>query len=124
MSSLMTKLDSKTRELLRDPIKRRAWVKYQVHLQGRSLAQVAADAGVARSTLYQTFLKTYPRMEKVIADAVGLAPADLWPERYDADGLPHYRMGRPKKSTSKNTTSFASRNVGASQSDRHRRAVA
>jgi Ner family transcriptional regulator len=101
MSKPMSKLDSKTLQLLRDPAKRRAWVKYQVHLQGKSLAQVATDAGVKRSTLYTVFVKTYPRMEKVVADAVGLPPAVLFPERYDDDGLPTYRMGRPKKSTAK-----------------------
>lgn len=110
----MSKLDSKTLQLFRDPDKRRAWVKYQVHLQGRSLAQVASDAGVKRSTLYAVFIKTYPRMEKVVADAVGLPPSVLFPERYDADGLPIYRMGRPKKSTSngaQNSTHYCAGNV-------------
>lgn len=97
----MNELDSTTRRLLSNPTKRRAWVKYQVHLQGRSLAQIAADAGVRRSTLYQTFLRPYPRMEKIIADAVGLTPQVLFAERYDEDGLPNRRMGRPpQKSTS------------------------
>lgn len=118
MSKPMSKLDSKTLELFRDPEKRRAWVKYQVHLQGRSLAQVASDAGVKRSTLYAVFIKTYPRMEKVVADAVGLPPAVLFPERYDSDGLPIYRMGRPKKSATKYTkdsTRKGGRNVHESR---------
>ena len=97
----MRQLDTKTTRLLRDPLKRRAWVKYQVQVQGRSLAQVAAQAGVRRTTLYQTFLRPYPRMEKIIADAVDMTPQQLFPERYDADGLPNRVKGRPKKSTSK-----------------------
>ncbi len=97
----MNELDNRTKTLLQDPTKRRAWIKYQIQMQGLSMAQVAASAGVSRSCLYSVFDKTYPRMEKVLADAVGLEPAELWPERYDADGLPIYRMGRPKKSVSK-----------------------
>ena len=123
MFNPMSKLDSKTKQLLKDPVKRRAWVKYQTHLLGMSMAQVADNAGVNRQTLYSAFFKTYPRMEKVIADALGLEPAELWPERYDADGLPIYRMGRPvKKSITKkadNTSSKRQRNVQSHKSDRH-----
>lgn len=114
MFNSMTHLDKITKRLLQDPIKRRAWVKYQIQMQGRSMAQVAKEAGVARQCLYQAFFKTYPRMEKVIADALGLPPAAVFPGRYDADGLPIYRMGRPKKSTTKkakDTTRTGGRNV-------------
>lgn len=114
MSNPMTKIDSTAKRLLQDPIKRRAWVKYQIQMTGRSMAQVADDAGVNRQTLYSAFIKTYPRMEKVIADALGLPPAVIFPDRYDSDGLPIYRMGRPRKSTTKqakNTTRQKGRNV-------------
>ncbi|MDH5785364.1 MAG: helix-turn-helix domain-containing protein [Chromatiales bacterium] len=110
----MMKIDKTTRQLLRDPDKRRAWVKYQIHMLGSSMAQLAEEAGVSRQCLYQAFCKSYPRMEKVIADALELEPKVLWPERYDADGLPLYRMGRPKKSISKtvkNNTPKRGRNV-------------
>lgn len=78
------------------------------------MAEVAAGAGVKRSSLYSAFLKPYPRMERVIADAVGMAPQDLFPERYDAHGLPNRRMGRPPKSAikrTKNSTLRRPRNV-------------
>ena len=67
------------------------------------MAAVARDATppVNRQTLYQAFFKPYPRMEKLLADSVGLTPPQLFPERYTDDGLPVRRMGRPKKSTSK-----------------------
>lgn len=94
----MRQLDTTEKELIHDPIKRRAWVKYQIHLQGRTMARLAADNGVDRRTLYQAFQKPYPRMEKIIAAALDLPPKELWPERYDADGLPNRMMGRPKKS--------------------------
>ncbi|HFQ91597.1 MAG TPA: nucleotide excision repair protein [Chromatiales bacterium] len=85
--------------ILKDPRKRQAWVIYQISLQGRSLAELARGAGVRRQTLYQAFHRHYPRMERIIAEAVGLEPKTLWPERYDADGQPAKRRGRPRKST-------------------------
>lgn len=119
----MRQIDTRTQQLFKDPLKRRAWVKYQIQLQGRSMSEVAAGAGVDRRTLYQTFLRPYPRMEKVIADAVDLSPQVLFPERYDNDGLPCRPMGRPRKSTVKtiqNTTARTGRNVQDDASDRRR----
>lgn len=98
----MNRLDTKLKKILSDPEKRRSWVLYQVHQQGRSLAQIGRENGVAtRANLYETFRKPYPKVEKVLADAVGLTPQQLFPERYDADGLPNRPMGRPKKSHTK-----------------------
>lgn len=117
----MNELDNTTKKLISDPDKRRAWIKYRVHLTGRSMAQVAAAAGVKRSCLYSVFLKPYPRMEMVIATAIGLTPQVLFPERYNEDGLPTRIMGRPKKSITKrieHTTKKSRRNVKDSNLDR------
>lgn len=118
-------LDKATRKLLADPIKRRAWVIYQVRMQGHTLAQIAERAGVTRQAIYKVFQTSYPRMEKIIADALGLRPVDIWSERYDADGLPRYRMGRPKKSVSastQNSTQKHARNGSTVAGDRQRAA--
>ena len=106
--SLMSRKGRPPERILKDPKKRQAWVIYQISLQGRSLAEVARNAGVRRQTLYQAFHRFYPRMEKIIAEALDLEPKALWPERYDANGLPVRRLGRPKKKstvmTRKNNT--------------------
>lgn len=81
-------LDRPTQELLKNPKKRWAWILYQCNLRGFSLASLATRHGVARETLYQVRHKRYPRMEKIIAEALDLAPKELWPERYDSDGQP------------------------------------
>lgn len=96
----MKTIDRATAQLLGHPQKRWAWVIYQLGLEGRSLAEVAAEAGVQRQTLYHAQKRPYPRMEKIIADALGLHPAQLFPERYDADGLPSRKWGRPWKKKS------------------------
>jgi Ner family transcriptional regulator len=86
-------MDSATRKILKDPRKRRGWIIYQLTLQGRSLASVARDAGVKRQTLYQVFHIRYPRMEKILADVLGLTPQLIFPERYDENGLPLKERG-------------------------------
>lgn len=89
----MTKTDTSLRAILSDPQKRRGWVIYQLTLQGRSLAAVAREHGVARTGLYKAFVHPYPLMEKRIADALGMTPQALFPERYDELGLPNRRRG-------------------------------
>jgi len=102
MVTRMPTIDRPTRRILADPDKRRAWCIYQLSLRGSSLAAVARGAGVSRQTLYVVFWRPYPRMEKIVADALGMRPQELFPERYDADGLPNRKIGRPfRKSTAK-----------------------
>ena len=109
------KIDNTTKQILRDPKNRRDWIIYQVRLQGRSLAQVASDAGVSRQCLYQVFNRPYPRMEKVLSDALGIEPKVLWPERYHATGLPVRGTGLRRSTTdcqgNKDTPSADDRNV-------------
>ena len=123
MFTAMSTLDSKTRVLIRDPKQRRARIKYQIHMQGRMMADVARDAGVDRRTLYQTFQRPYPRMEKIIAEALGLTPQELFPERYDKNGLPNRMMGRkPNNSTvkaAKNSTATTASHVQSERAVRH-----
>ncbi len=87
------KLTIKDRALLTDPVKRQHWIQYQLKMRGSSMAAVARQHGTKPDCLRQVWRKTYPKAEKRIADALGLHPADLWPERYDKDGLPIYRGG-------------------------------
>lgn len=110
------KIDTSTKKLLADPAdnyaKRRAWVIYQLKLKGESLASVARKAGYNRHVPQLALRTTYPKVEVVIAKALGMEPKDLFPERYDqATGLPYHRFGRPKKSNTKDTTKRRARNV-------------
>lgn len=105
----MKKIDDETTHLLSIPEKRRAWVIYQLLLEGRSLAEVARGAGVKRQTLYHAFTRPYPRMEFIIASALGMTPQQLFAERYGSDGLPLPR--RPQ--------TLLSRHHGGKDSDLH-----
>ena len=97
--------------ILSDPIKRRGWVKFQLHMAGTSMAAIAAGLGVSRNCMYRAFQRPYPRMERELAAAVSLTPQQLFPERYDALGVPNRPIGRPRKSLTKDTTKRDKRQV-------------
>jgi Ner family transcriptional regulator len=98
----MRTINSELKKILSDPKKRRSWVLYQIHKQGRSLAEIGRESGVvSRSIMYAAFRKPYPKIEKILAQAVDVTPQQLFPERYGTDGLPNRRMGRYKNNISK-----------------------
>lgn len=50
--------------------------------QGTSLAAVSRNAGLASSTLTNALNRHWPKGERLIADALGVAPEQIWPSRY------------------------------------------
>ncbi len=91
----MTKIDTST--IPHDTVRRRHWVRAQLLLRGLTLADLGRQLGVSRDAVSYALRHPYPRIERAIADALDLHPADIWPERYDPDGKPNRRMGRPPK---------------------------
>ena len=81
-----------------DQNQRRAWIKYQLDLRGISLGDIGREHGVTRAAARLALVKPYPRMERVIAEKIGLLPQTIWPERYNELGLPNRRLGRPPES--------------------------
>lgn len=47
-----------------------------------SLAAVSRAAGLSSSTLANTLSRPWPKGEWLIADAIGVHPAEIWPSRY------------------------------------------
>lgn len=78
-----------------NPRQRREWIKYQLRLRGLSLAALARQERVARTTAKKCLYEPYPKWERKIAKRLGVKPERLWPERYDTGGRPNRRMGRP-----------------------------
>ncbi len=66
-----------------DPKERREWIKFQLRVRGSSLSAVAREMGVSRHATNLALSKSYPRMERAIADKLGTEPRIIWPERYN-----------------------------------------
>lgn len=50
--------------------------------RGTSLAAVSRNAGLASSTLTNALNRHWPKGERLIAEALDVAPEDIWPSRY------------------------------------------
>lgn len=58
-----------------------------LHKRDTSLAALSREAGLSSSTLANALTRPWPKGEFLIADALGVHPSDIWPERYfGADG--------------------------------------
>lgn len=50
--------------------------------RGLSLTELSKANGLHPRTLNNALDRKYPKAEKIIASALGLEPAEIWPERY------------------------------------------
>lgn len=79
-----------------DPASRWEWIKYQLRLRGTSMAELARQLKVTDRAIRIAKSTPYPRIERSLATALSLEPADIWPERWNSDGTPHRQ--RPTRS--------------------------
>ncbi|EBO4161237.1 helix-turn-helix domain-containing protein [Salmonella enterica] len=50
--------------------------------RGTSLAALSRQAGLASSTLANALNRRWPKGERLIAEALGIAPEQIWPSCY------------------------------------------
>lgn len=50
--------------------------------RGTSLSAVSREAGLASSTLANALSRHWPKGERLIAEALGVTPQQIWPSRY------------------------------------------
>lgn len=50
--------------------------------KGTSLAAVSREAGLCSNTLANALSRPWPKGEWLIAEAIGVAPDEIWPSRY------------------------------------------
>lgn len=93
--------DMNTAEIPSDPALRWEWIKFQLRAKGTSLAKLAREQHVTGPALKNVKRTPYPRMERVIAKALGLTVQVLWPERWDAHGNPNRQRPNRPEATSK-----------------------
>jgi Ner family transcriptional regulator len=76
-------------DIPKEPAERREWIKYQLRLKGYSMSRLAKESGAeTRNPAIAALAHNYPKWERIIADAIGLKPEAIWPERYGSDGRP------------------------------------
>ncbi len=53
-----------------------------LHKKGTSLAALSRQAGLSSSTLANALNRPWPKGEWLIAEAIAVHPAEIWPSRY------------------------------------------
>ncbi len=59
--------------------------------RGHSLAGLSVSNGYHPTAAGKALKQAWPAMERLLAEALGLTPQEIWPSRYDADGRPRPR---------------------------------
>jgi Ner family transcriptional regulator len=56
--------------------------------RGYSLAGLSVANGYHPTAAGKALKQPWPAVERILADALGIAPHAIWPSRYDGEGLP------------------------------------
>lgn len=60
----------------------RADIRAELEKRGTSLRQLSRQAGLSENTLRNALDRKWPKGERIIAEAIGVAPEVIWPSRY------------------------------------------
>lgn len=84
---------------------------------GTSIRRLSRTNNYAGDGLKMALRRPWPKAEAIIASAIGLAPQQVWPSRYDLDGRP--KSGRGERGLgrykAKHTSAPRTRNVEAQE---------
>lgn len=68
----------------------RTTILFKLRERGVNAASLASENGLSRSTFYSGMERPYPRVQRIIADALEERIQDIWPQFYDPRG---HRIG-------------------------------
>ena len=71
-------------------------LKALLEKRGLSLAQVSRNAGYSPTAAGRALRTPWPALEEVIAQVLDLEPKQIWPSRYDINGIPKKYLPRRK----------------------------
>lgn len=57
-------------------------ILFELREKGTTLTALSRKEGLASRTLNNALYRSYPKAEKIISDAIGVQPAEIWPSRY------------------------------------------
>ncbi len=63
----------------------KADIKAALEKKGTSLALLSRNAGLSSTTLANALARPWPKGEYMIANALAIHPAEIWPSRYFDD---------------------------------------
>lgn len=63
------------------------FIKYRICEMFGSMTDMAHCYGLHPSVIRRALRVPYPKVDRVIAKALGVHPADIWPSRYNRDEL-------------------------------------
>lgn len=66
------------------------WTKqrilFELRERGITASEIAGKAGISRFTIYGGLERPYPKVNDLIAEALGVPRQTIWPQFYDANG--------------------------------------
>lgn len=62
-------------------------IKAAIHKRGMTLSKLAVDNGLTESCVRAALLRCQPAADAVISSFLGVPLHELWPDRWDAEGL-------------------------------------
>jgi Ner family transcriptional regulator len=68
-------------------------VKAELQRRGLSLAGLSREHGFHQNSAARALRVSWPVMEEIISDALGVAPDVIWPDRYE-NGIPKKYLPR------------------------------
>jgi len=83
-----------------------------LHKRGLTLRKLSVAQGFAPTSLSAVLHKQVPSWQKLIAEILDVSPLEIWPSRYDVDGLP---IDKRKKSYQLNNNTPAQSGKGKKQ---------
>ena len=95
----MQEIDS-PKKPARQPDWHPAFIVYQLRLKGLSFRRLARLNGYAQGSATLVTRIAWPKMQRLVANAIGVQPQEIWPSRYNPDGTPKRGLHSRKGSTS------------------------
>lgn len=71
----------------------KARIKCELELAGYTFAKLSREHGYGDASLQMTVHNPWPKAERIVSEAIGVAPHVIWPSRYNQDGSPKSGRG-------------------------------
>lgn len=74
-----------------------ARIRFELEERGLSLAELSRRAGYSPTAAGRALRTSWPAVEGIIAEAIGVSAVVIWPSRYNHEGIPKAYEPRRRK---------------------------